>query len=162
MKIPEEIAPATKKALLRLSMGDLTGEEMRGYLTDPKRKSTAFSEEVADRCVALLVQEGYLDDLRYLKLCLRRYDGRHFGPRRIRQELGKRKFSQKYIEAALNRSVDWRARAVAALEEKTKGTALFKTPREAKKLLDYLVRQGYDYTTAKEALSRLAEDDFSD
>jgi len=162
MEIPEDLAPALKKALLRLSMGDMTAGEMMTYLTDPHRKATGFPEDVAERCTALLVGEGYLDDLRYLKLCLRHYDARAFGPRRIRQELVKHRFSQKYVEAALNRSIDWKARAVKALEKKVKTKQKDTTPAEYKKSIDFLVRLGYDYTTAKDAVSRLGGDEFFD
>lgn len=162
MEIPEDIAPALKKALYRLSMGDLTAGEMMGYLTDPHRKSTGFSEDVAERCVALLVGEGYLDDLRYLKLCLRRYDARLFGPRRIRQELTKHRFSQKYMDAALNRPMDLSERAVKALVKREQTKEKENTPAENKKRLDFLVRLGYDYSTAREAVSRFSGNDFSD
>lgn len=159
MEIPKDLAPALKKALSRLSMGDLTAGEMMAYLTDTHRKSTGFSENVAERCVALLVGEGYLDDKRYLKLCLRRYDARLFGPRRIRQELSRHLFSQKYIDAALNRPLDLKARAVKALVKKDNNKSFPCTPAENKKRIDYLVRLGYDYSTARDAVSRLGGDD---
>lgn len=162
MEIPEDLAPALKKALLRLSMGDMTAGEMMGYLTDPHRKATGFPEDVAERCTALLVGEGYLDDLRYLKLCLRRYDARLYGPRRIRQELVKHQFSQKYIEAALNRSVDLKDRAVKALVKREKAKRKETTPAENKKRIDFLVRLGYDFSTARDAVSRFIGDEFSD
>lgn len=162
MEIPKDLAPALKKALLRLSMGDMTAGEMRDYLSDPRRKATGFSEDVAERCTALLVGEGYLDDLRYLKLCLRRYDARLYGPRRIRQELVKHQFSQKYISAALNRSIDLKNRAIKALEKRERSKKNENTPAENKKRMDFLVRLGYDYTTAREAVSRFGGDEFSD
>ncbi len=162
MEIPEDLAPALKKALLRLSMGDMTAEEMKGYLTDPRRKATGFPENVAERCVALLLQEGYLDDLRYLKLCLRRYDARLYGPRRIRQELGKHLFSQKYVDAALNRSIDLKERAVKALVKRERSKDTENTPNENKKRIEFLVRLGYDYITAREAVSRFIGGEFSD
>lgn len=162
MEIPEDIAPALKKALLRLSMGDLTVGEMKAYLTDPHRKSTGFPEDTAERCVALLLQEGYLDDLRYLKLLLRRLDARLLGPRRIRQELTKHLFSQKHIDAALRRPIDYKERASLALEKREKTKRNPNTPAENKKRTDFLVRLGYDYTTAREAAGRVGGDEFSD
>lgn len=162
MEIPEEIAPALKKALYRLSMGDLTVGEMKAYLSDPRRKSTGFSEEIAERCTALLVQEGYLDDLRYLKLCLRRLDGKHLGPRRIKQELTKRLFEKKYVDAAMNRSIDYKERARLALNERERVKPRPINPAENKKRTDYLVRLGFDYTTAGDAVSLLVGEDFYD
>lgn len=150
-----------KKALWRLSTGDMTSQEMLLYLTDSHRK-TYFSQEVAERCVCLLVQEGFLDDKRYLKDLVRRLDAKGFGPRRLRQELCRHRFPQRFVDAAVSRDLDYTARAARVLAAKAGADELAKTPAGRKKLSDALVRYGYDYSTASAAIARFSREDFSD
>ncbi|MBE6712884.1 MAG: hypothetical protein E7580_05110 [Ruminococcaceae bacterium] len=162
MEIPKDLSESVKRALNRLAIGDLTCGEMQAYLTDCRRK-VFFSAEVAERTVCLLVQEGFLDDKRYLKLLVRHLDAKCYGPRRIRQELVRRRFSPSYVEAALSRGVDYSARALKFLKERNGAETLSKTPAGRKKLQDALVRYGYDYSTAVAAVNNFSrDDDFSD
>ncbi len=161
MEIPKELSESVKRALNRLSIGDMTCGEMQAYLTDPRRK-VCFSSDVAERTVCLLVQQGFLDDKRVLKLFVRQLDEKCYGPRRIRQELTRHRFPPSYVDAALNRSIDYSARAGKLLERKAGATELAKTPAGRKKLQDALVRYGYDYSTALAAVKNFSRDDFSD
>ena len=162
MEIPKDLSESVKRALNRLSIGDLTCGEMQAYLTDRNRKAY-FSAEIAERTVCLLVQEGFLDDKRVLKLFVRHLDEKCYGPRRIRQELIRHRFSASYVEAALARNVDYSARALKLLEKRAGAKELAKTPAGRKKLQDALVRFGYDYSTALGAVKNFSrEDDFSD
>ncbi len=157
MQIPPEISSCVKKALSRLSIGDMTAGEMFSYLSDPNRKSTAFSEEIAERTIALLISEGFLDDKRYLKLFVRRLDEKGYGPRRIRQELVRHRFPPRYVEAAMNRNVDHSRRALRFLQKKAGADQNAKTPEGRKKLVDALVRYGYDYSTARGAVENFSK-----
>ena len=159
MKIPEELSSPVKKALYRLSMGDLTVEEMVSYLSDPHRKNTGFSEEIARRTADLLVAEGYLDDKRYFLLYLKKLDQSLFGPRKIRRELVRHRFPSSYIEAAMNRKIAFEKRACQLLLRKNQASSLAKTPAGRKKLSDWLVRQGYDYSVAAVAISKISGED---
>lgn len=162
MEIPKDLSESVKRALNRLAIGDLTCGEMQAYLTDSHRK-VFFPEEIAERTVCLLVQEGFLDDKRCLKLFVRHLDEKCFGPRRIRQELVRHRFSSAYVEAALSRKIDYTARAVKFLKKKSGAAALSATPAGKKKLQDALVRYGYDYSTALAAVNIFSrDDDFSD
>ena len=162
MEIPKELSESVKRALNRLSIGDLTCGEMQAYLTDRKRK-IFFSREIAERTVCLLVQEGFLDDKRYLKLFVRHLDDKCFGPRRIRSELVRHRFPPSYVEAALARNIDYASRAVKLLEKKGGAAELVKTPAGRKKMQDALVRYGFDFSTALAAVKTFSrEDDFSD
>ncbi len=161
MEIPKEISSLVNKALYRLSMGDMTCEEMMVYLTDPKRKNTGFPKELAEKCVSFLVKEGYLDDKRYLKWIVRKLDRALVGPRKIRETLVRHRFPPGYVEAALNRDIDYVPRAQKLLESKKKPTE--NTMQARKKQMDFLVRQGYDWATARSAMERVwQETDFSD
>ncbi len=162
MEIPKELSESVKRALNRLSIGDLTCGEMQAYLTDRNRKAY-FAPEIAERTVCLLVQEGFLDDKRYLKLFVRHLDEKCYGPRRIRQELVRHRFPASYVDAALARSIDYLPRAVKLLKKKAGASELAKTEAGRKKLQDALVRFGYDYSTALGAVKQFSrEDDFSD
>ena len=162
MEIPKDLSDSVRRALNRLSIGDLTCGEMVDYLTDSRRKAY-FSQEIAERTVCLLVQEGFLDDKRYLKLFVRHLDEKCFGPKRIRQELIRHRFPAPYVEAALSRRIDYTVRAVRSLEKKSGAEALARTPEGRKKLCDALIRYGHDYATAHEAVNVFShEDDFSD
>lgn len=161
MQIPEELQLPLKRAVARVEYSDLTVEEMRRYLTDPRRKTTGFSAEIAERVVAILVQNGLLDDKRTLRAFVKKLDARLLGPRRIREELQKHHFPPSYVEAALTRRVDYEARAEKLLGKTPRASELAETPQGRKKLVDRLVRAGFDYGTSYTAVSRLnsGEDD---
>ena len=162
MEIPKDLSFCVKRALRRLSMGDLTCGEMFTYLTD-KRKSVSFPPEIAERCVCLLTDEGFLDDKRYLKLFVRHLDEKKLGPRRIRQELMKHRFPPHYVEKVLERNLDYTKRALEFLKKRAGAENLSKTPEGRKKLLDALVRYGYDFANARAAVSAFStEEDFYD
>lgn len=158
MEIPKELSESVKRALNRLSIGDLTCGEMQAYLTDRQRK-VYFSPEIAERTVCLLVQEGFLDDKRYLKLFVRHLDEKCYGPKRIRQELVRRRFSSAYVDAALARRIDYLPRAIRFLEKKNGAPSLAQTPAGRKKLQDALIRYGYDYSTAIGAVRAFSQED---
>jgi SOS response regulatory protein OraA/RecX len=134
------------------------------YLTDPKRKNTGFDSERAKRTVELLSDEGFLDDKRYLKLLLRKMDLALFGPRKIRETLVRHRFPPRFVEAAMARSVDFSQRAILFLQKMGKAEELVQSPEGRKKLVDTLVRRGYDYSSARFAVDEISEDDtvFSD
>jgi len=157
MEIPRELSSCMKKALFRLSMGDMTAGEMLEYLSDQHRKNTAFPTEIAERTVALLEQEGFLDDKRYLKLFVKRLDDRLLGPRKMKEELTRHRFPPHYVEAVLNRSVNFHRRAKKLLLQRRDLSALVSTPAGKKKLNDYLVRQGYDFSTARCAVDQISQ-----
>ncbi len=159
MQIPQGLSSCVNKALYRLSLGDMTVQEMMEYLTSPHRKNTGFSSEEAQRTAELLLAEGFLDDKRYLKVLLRRLEEKGFGPRRIRQELVRHGFSAALIQRVEERRVDYTARALRYLVQTKKAPP--KTAQERKKLMDSLVRRGYDYTTAAEAVRQITEEDFT-
>lgn len=158
MEIPKDLSDSVKRALNRLSIGDLTCGEMQAYLTDRQRK-VSFPAEIAERTVCLLVQEGFLDDKRYLKLFVRHLDEKCYGPKRIRQELVRHRFSAAYVDAALARRIDYTSRAIRFLQKKSGADVLARTPAGRKKLQDALVRYGYDYSTALGAVKAFAQED---
>lgn len=162
MEIPKEISAAVNRALKRLSMGDLTCGEMMVYLTD-SRRTVFFPAETAEKTVCLLTEQGFLDDKRVLRLCVRHLDEKCFGPARIRRELTRRRFPPRFVEVVLGRNVDYTARAERLLAGRSDSASLSQTVQGRKKLQDRLVRYGYDYGTARRAVANFSREDlFSD
>ena len=163
MKIPEDLQVPFAKGLARAEYGDLTAAEMERYLADPRRRSTGFSPETAARTVALLREAGVLDDKRTLRAMVRSLDRRLLGPRRIREELRRRLFPAAYVEAAMNREVDFAARAYDLLLKTPRAAETAQTPEGRKKLAARLVRAGFEPALAFGAVKRLcagADDSF--
>ena len=144
-----------KRAYSRLSRGDLTSRGMLSFLTEKNSRREAFSVETAKSVVTELKEKGFLDDKRYLRLVLRRADEKLLGPRKIREELVKLKFPPAYIEAALSRERDETARAASLLKREGKD-GLARELEGKKKAIDFLVRKGYDYSTAIAAAERFS------
>lgn len=159
MQVPKEVRSCTNKALYRLSMGDLTCGEMMAYLTDPRRKNTAFPPETAQKCVQLLIDQGYLDDQRYLKILVSKMDASLYGPRKIKETLTRHLFPARFIEAALARRINYSRRAVKLLLTRKSALEEAKGDPGKKKLVDFLVRRGYDYATARSAVEQISKED---
>lgn len=155
MEIPQELKLPLQRAVARVEYSDLTVGEMEKYLTDPRRASTGFSPEIAARVIAILREQGLLDDKRTLRAAVRRLDARMFGPRRIREELRRRLFSPAYVEAALARKIDYDARADRFLKTVPGAAALASDPAGRKKLAGRLARAGYDSASSFSAIERL-------
>lgn len=153
----EECKPCLRKALYRLGRGDLTARGLLDYLTRPSPGKTGFPEEIAMEVTKLLIREGYLDDARFLSLVLEKADRSLVGPRKIREELKKKKFSPRAIEIAMSREIDFSARAKKLVLTLPSARLLSQTPQGRKKLCDTLVRKGFDYSDAFSALSVFQE-----
>lgn len=157
MEIPQELKAPLRRALARVEYSDITVGEMEKYLTDPRRRSTGFSPEIARRVIEILLEQGILDDKRSLRSAVRRLDKKLLGPRRIREELRLRLFPPAYVEAALARSVDYDARADRFLAAVPGAAEAALTPAGRKKLAGRLVRAGYDASAAYAAVNRLCK-----
>jgi len=89
---------------------------------------------------------------------LKQLDEKLLGPAMIRKELIRRQFPRSYIQAALERRISYEKRALRLILKKAQVKELAGTPAGRKKLVDCLVRQGYDYTTANTAVSYVSEE----
>lgn len=123
-----------------------------------------FAESVTEDAVAALVDAGLLDDAAYAEAYARgRFSGPGHGPARIRQDLIRRGVARAAIDAALSmlaetEDLDDRARADAA----AKWRGLASEPDRRKRLrktMDFLVRRGHTYDTARSAAEAAAADD---
>jgi SOS response regulatory protein OraA/RecX len=107
--------------------------------------------------VIFLAENGLLDDKRYLRLAVEKLDRALVGPRKIRETLTKHIFPPRYVEVALARKIDYTRRAFKLLGTRAGAAEHVRTAPGKKKLTDYLVRQGYDYSTAASAVNRFSD-----
>ena len=149
----EETKRCLDRALARLSRGDLTARGMLAYLTEKTPRRAPFSEETARRAVRILLDQGLIDDKRYLRLVLEKADASLLGPRRVREELIKKKFSSALIERAMARPRDDVSLAARLLQKENK-IPLLSGPEGRQKAIAFLVRKGYDFSAAIEAAER--------
>jgi regulatory protein len=132
-----------------LNRRERTQAEVRGQLsragTDP---------EDVERAVATLVEEGYLDDARFVRLFVQdKRELEDWGSDRIRQALLARGVDRDVIEDGLGepdtgREID---RAVALLRRRFPSPAGDR--RERERALGMLLRKGYDTELALDAIA---------
>ena len=111
-------------------------------------ESRGFSEEVAEMVLGKLAEGKYVDDERFAKWWVEnRMVRKGVSERRLRMELMKKGVDGKLIDAALAESVrDERAEMRKIIEKKQKKYT-------DEKLVEYLVRQGFGWQDAKEAVA---------
>lgn len=136
-------------AFRHLARRDRTAEEMRRHLAAKDVDGT-----VAERALATLHEQGYLDDGAYARRFAE--DRRHldgWGAERIRRRLGVLGIAPDLITAAVDegRSVHQELEAAVALLRR-RFPAPPATRRERSRALGLLVRRGYEHELACDAL----------
>lgn len=153
---------AKAAALNYVSANARTVEEVRRNLT-----AKGFAEPVVEDAVAGLVAAGLLDDDAYAAAYARsRFTASGHGPARIRQDLFRRGVARATIDAALaglaeDEDLDARARTDA--EAKWRGLASEPDRRKrVRKTMEFLVRRGHGFDTARAAAEAAARADPDD
>ncbi len=118
-----------------------------------------YSEETIDRVIEMLKKYRFVDDEDYARLyvkdCL---ELKGWGARRILDELKKRGIAKELAEPYLaDTGEKMLEKAQKLLEKRVKGS--ISGFKEYKKQMDFLIRRGFDYQTAKEALKGFAAED---
>jgi regulatory protein len=145
---------ALQVALRFLAKRDRTAVE-----TMRRLRSADVEPAAAERVVGMLLDEGYLDDGRYARRFTedrRSLDG--WGTRRIEQMLLARGVDRELVAAAVRRPPDDELEAALAILRRRvpQGSG---TPRERDRALGLLVRRGYDFELACDAVRRHARAD---
>ncbi len=108
--------------------------------------------EVVDRAIARLQELGYLNDQQYAEqLAHSRLTVKPIGKSRLRRDLQRKKLSPAVINQAVENVYDTHdedALIDQAIAKKTRLRGKPTTREESKKLLDYLMRQGFGYDLA--------------
>lgn len=106
------------------------------------------AEAVADR----LSELGLLDDAEYAHMVVRHYAAKGYGPRKIRDELYRRKVPREYWTEALDELEPDTEQIDQLVRQKLRNGPL--TRENLKKTSDYLARRGYGWEEISAALER--------
>ena len=164
LKVGDEIAPerldeiqeeneraqALDKAMTHLSSTMKTEKQMRDFL-----KKKGYVDGVCDYVLEKLRDYRFVDDAQY---CAQYAEtaGRNMGARRIAMELKQRGADEAAIEGALSGLTGQSEAAKAAAQKYMKNREF--TRENLSKTFRYLMGRGFDYETAKEALTSLGAD----
>ena len=157
--VRQETFAAKASALRGLEARARTAEEVRRSLA---RKG--FADAVVEDTVAELERLGMLDDAAYARAFVRsRFEGRGYGPARLRQDLQRKGVDRRVIDEALEGLVeaeDMGLEARTQAEKKWRSLASEEDVRKRKKkTMDYLVRRGFGFDVAREAVEALEAED---
>jgi regulatory protein len=140
---------ALELAYRYLSRRERTVAETRAHL-----RARDFDGHTADEAVAVLTEQGYLDDRRFARLFVQdKRELDQWGDERIRRDLTNRGIERELAEAALSedRGEDRELeRALALLRQRVPHPEPDRRGRE--RALGLLLRRGYDYELADAAL----------
>jgi regulatory protein len=158
----DAVARARAAALNYLSAQARTATELRRSL-----RRRGFEEQVADEVVAWAEERRYIDDAEYARSYVRaRFGGRGHGPARLRQELARRGVGREAVTEAIDEMLaeaDIAEAAVDVARPRWRALAGETDPRRRRqKTLEFLVRRGFDYDDAREAVIRVAGEDGAD
>lgn len=158
----ERVNKARVAALDYLSYQARTTAEVRRKLLQK-----GFDEAAAEDALAYVAQHGYLDDEAYARAYARgRFTGRGVGPERLRMELLKRGVARETVEGVLEELKGTEDLLDAALRHgRPRWRALAGEPdprRRRQKTLEFLVRRGFAFDLAREAVERLGTDEADD
>lgn len=120
---------------------------------DEKKPLPEIEDEVAQLVIDRLIEKKYLNDQKFAEYFVEnRYVRKGISQKRLRMELTKKGVSREIAEKAL---------AKIPRDEDEEVMKIIKKKRrkyDDHRLLGYLVRQGFPFQTAKEALERYAEE----
>ena len=160
--VRQETYAAKASALAGLNHRARTADEVRQSLL---RKG--FAETVTEDTVADLERIGVVDDAAYARAFVRdRFNGRGYGPARLRQDLMRKGVARGAIDEALadlEETEDLGAEAREQADKKWRSLASEEDVRKRKKkTLDYLVRRGFGFDVARSAVDAAAEGEDDD
>ena len=123
-----------EKGIFLLSLKDRTKKELQMKLNEKYR-----NEKMVEKAILKLVELGYIDDLNYAVSYI---NSRKYGKQRITYNLLQKGISKEKIEQAY---MDIQEESEKDVEdEKLKKAILKNIKKEEKKLVQYLVRQGFE------------------
>ena len=123
-----------EKGVFLLSLKDRTKKELQMKLNEKYR-----NEKMVEKAILKLVELGYIDDLNYAVSYI---NSRKYGKQRITYNLLQKGISKEKIEQAYMDIQEETEKDVE--DEKLKKAILKNIKKEEKKLVQYLVRQGFE------------------
>ncbi len=142
---------ARSKAFYLLEFKDYSARDLE------KRLLRDFDEDCARAAVEFMVETGAVDDERYAETVIRHLaECKHYGRRRILQELSLKGIDRETAEAALDEfALDERAMIIELLEGKFSKD--LNDPKGINRTIASLIRYGYNYGDIKDALREYTE-----
>ena len=123
-----------EKGIFLLSLKDRTKKEIQMKLNEKYR-----NEKMVEKAVLKLIELGYIDDLNY---AISYINSRKYGKQRIIYNLLQKGLNKEKIEEAYSAIQDETEKDIE--EEKLKKVILKNIKKDEKKLVQYLVRQGFE------------------
>ena len=144
-----------REYLLRLlSRRDHASHELRLKAFKKGYKATHI-----DHCINSLEQKGYIDNIAFARKFARdKFKFNKWGPEKIKAELLKKRVDIRFINNALESiKTDIKINdALSYLASKRKARIMREPPENRKKkLFDFLIRKGYDYSDISKEVDRL-------
>ena len=123
-------------------------------------KRDEWSDEVIDRVLLRLREQGFLNDENFSTMWVEnRSHSRPRGGRMLQQELRQKGVDRETIEAALPDADQEADNALAALRQKLRLWTKFDERTAREKGIQFLMRRGFNYGTAKAAWEQSQEED---
>ncbi len=154
MQLESEKMTALDKALTHITSSMKTEREIRDFL-----KKKGYLSDVCDYVAEKMKGYGFLDDGQYAKTYAESA-GKRKGRRLIAAELKRKGVGDGEIEEALNGLTGERESALRVLEKYMRGKPVDK--KTLSKAYAYLIGKGYDYETARGALSAFGDTEDED
>lgn len=123
-----------EKGIFLLSLKDRTKKEIQMKLNEKYRNA-----KMVEKAVLKLIELGYIDDLNY---AISYINSRKYGKQRITYNLLQKGLNKEKIEEAYSTIQDETEKDIE--EEKLKKVILKNIKKDEKKLVQYLVRQGFE------------------
>ncbi len=149
-----QLIPAKEKAYQYLSYGDLSRKRLYEKLT-----RFGIEPHVAEATCDQMEQKGFIDDERLAARLAERYAReKKWGPRRIVQELYQKGFSLDLAkETTQGLDADYEQSVAYHLSAKYGGQD-FSDRKQVQKVIQGLMRLGFDYETIRSGLACMTED----
>jgi len=150
---PEETRAALDYALKLLAIRKRTSRQLELRLIEK-----GFDEEIISRLIRNLEERKLLDDADFAKSFVQeKRNLRPMGKRRLEYELKTKGIPKPVAESALSDISEEAERAAAGDLAAARAAALGNLTREKKrkKIYDYLVRRGFTFDSAREAIERI-------
>ena len=116
----------------------------RDYSENELKNKLKLKGYKGDKAVSRLVEQGYVNDLKYAGALIEKYKSK-YGKRRIEDELNRHMIKKETYQALLNDdNSDMSEKIYQRLKERMKNLP-FEDRRDRDKAYQYFVRQGYGY-----------------
>ena len=164
----QEIVQRERSARARaVALDYLAGQARTSMEVRRRLRRKGFEETIVDEAVGYVEGRGYVDHAAYASAYVRgRFAGRGHGPARLREELLRRGVDRPAIDEALSElgaDEDMGEAAVSIARPRWRALSGERDPRRRRqKTLEFLVRRGFAFDDAREAVEQVARDEGDD